>query len=280
MLRKSDFSLSPEHYGGARKRIFLGLMVGTCFLLCLVLTLFFILPWTGQGTFLSWLACVSMTLGFIGILILCWLCLTLVFHIYSGRMLPGISAVRHVTIGFFFPFMEALAKLLRMDKDLVRRSFIKVNNEFVVSRLQPLAPNALLVLLPHCVQRSLCPYRLIHNADNCRRCGQCPVAALLQLRDTYGFHLAIASGGTIARRIVVQTRPRCIIAVACERDLTSGIQDSYPVPVFGVLNIRPHGPCINTLVPLAALENAIRLVLNSMSLADFRRKSCGTGEVK
>lgn len=65
----------------------------------------------------------------------------------------------------------------------------------------------------------------------------------------------------IARRIVVQTRPRCIVAVACERDLTSGIQDSYPLPVFGVLNQRPCGPCLDTLVPLGALEEAIRLFL-------------------
>ena len=71
----------------------------------------------------------------------------------------------------------------------------------------------------------------------------------------------IATGGTIARRIVVQTRPRCIIAVACERDLTSGIQDSYPLPVFGVLNQRPHGPCVDTLVPMKALEDAVRIFL-------------------
>ena len=87
------------------------------------------------------------------------------------------------------------------------------------------------------------------------------MGALLELRDAYGVRLAIATGGTIARRIVVQARPRCIIAVACERDLTSGIQDSYPIPVFGVLNERPHGPCLDTLAPLDAIESAIRLFL-------------------
>ena len=60
---------------------------------------------------------------------------------------------------------------------------------------------------------------------------------------------------------MVQTRPRMIIAVACERDLTSGIQDSYPLPVFGILNQRPCGPCLDTLVSLAAVEGAVRLFL-------------------
>jgi hypothetical protein len=57
--------------------------------------------------------------------------------------------------------------------------------------------------------------------------------------------------------------------VACERDLTSGIQDSYPLPVFGVLNQRPCGPCLDTLVPLAGLEESIRLFLGlSDTVAD------------
>ena len=59
----------------------------------------------------------------------------------------------------------------------------------------------------------------------------------------------------------MQTKPRCIIAVAGERDLTSGIQDSYPLPVFGILNQRPHGPCVDTLVPMNALEDAVRIFL-------------------
>ena len=90
----------------------------------------------------------------------------------------------------------------------------------------------------------------------------------VDLRDRYGIQLAIATGGTIARRIVVQTRPRCIVAVACERDLTSGIQDSYPLPVFGVLNQRPCGPCLDTLVPLGALEDVIRLFLGCSALSE------------
>ena len=60
-----------------------------------------------------------------------------------------------------------------------------------------------------------------------------------------------------ARRIVVKKRPEIIIGVACERDLTSGIQDSYPVPVFGILNQRPFGPCYDTDVDLELVENGL-----------------------
>ncbi len=84
-----------------------------------------------------------------------------------------------------------------------------------------------------------------------------PIGELLNLRDEYGIRMAIATGGTIARRIVVENRPRFIIAVACERDLASGIQDVYPLPVFGILNIRPCGPCIDTLVSIEKVRWAL-----------------------
>lgn len=261
LLRKSPYSLPPEQYGGARKRVFIGLMLGVCLVLCLLLALFFLLPWTDWAVPQRWLPALSTGLGVACIAVLCWLCLTLVFHMYTGRQLPGVAGVRHATVRLFFPLMELLARAVGLDRDRLRRSFIKVNNELVLSSLRPVQPGQLLLLLPHCVQRAACDCRLVHHVDNCRRCGFCPVAALLRLRDAYGVHLAIATGGTVARRIVVNLRPQAIIAVACERDLTSGIQDSYPVPVFGVLNERPHGPCMDTLVPLPALESIVRRFL-------------------
>ena len=57
--------------------------------------------------------------------------------------------------------------------------------------------------------------------------------------------------------MVKELRPRAIIAVACERDLTSGIQDVFPLPVIGVLNERPYGPCFNTRVDIRKVEAAI-----------------------
>jgi hypothetical protein len=38
---------------------------------------------------------------------------------------------------------------------------------------------------------------------------------------------------------------------------TTGILDSYPLPVIVVLNERPHGPCINTKVDIEKVKDAI-----------------------
>jgi hypothetical protein len=61
--------------------------------------------------------------------------------------------------------------------------------------------------------------------------------------------------------------PRTVVAVACERDLSSGVLDSFPMPVLGVLNERPEGPCYNTRVDLRALQEALDLFLTKNDIS-------------
>lgn len=76
-----------------------------------------------------------------------------------------------------------------------------------------------------------------------------------------GFHFFVATGGTLARQIVYKTRPKAVLAIACERDLMSGIQDVYPLPAVGVLNIRPNGPCFNTHVDMAEVRRQLEQII-------------------
>lgn len=266
MFDKSPHSLPHDAYGGARKRLFIGLMVGSCALIMLFLLAIWLIPYLGLSAIHPSLPFISSILFTVVLLAIAWICGALVYHIYTGRLLPGISRVRGLTIRLIFPLMEVLGRSLGMERGAVRLSFVKVNNEMVLASGLRVEPQQLLLLLPHCVQRAVCPHRLTTRLDRCTRCGGCPMGDLLNLRDTYGFIMAVASGGTIARRIVVESRPKLIIAVACERDLTSGIQDSYPLPVFGVLNSRPHGPCVDTLVNSQNLENTIRSFLRDTAV--------------
>lgn len=65
----------------------------------------------------------------------------------------------------------------------------------------------------------------------------------------------------MARQIVYKTRPKAVLAIACERDLMSGIQDVYPLPAVGVLNIRPNGPCYNTHVDIEAVKEELAKII-------------------
>ena len=250
----------PDWYGGGRKRIFIGLLCGACTALCLLFLCLLVLPWIGSWATIFRNVCIIS--GLVGIALLAWLCLTMVFHIYAGRELPGISHIRHIMIRLLLPLMEILGKCVGIDKNLVRRSFIKVNNEFVLAAYRQASPEKILLLLPHCIQNGSCQRRLLFSLDNCAHCGKCQVGELRDLAKQYGFQVAIATGGTVARRIVVQCHPSCIIAVACERDLTSGIQDTFPIPVYGILNERPLGPCHDTLAPMSRLLQILGLLLH------------------
>lgn len=89
----------------------------------------------------------------------------------------------------------------------------------------------------------------------------------------------MATGGTLARHFVKQYRPRAVVAIACERDLTSGIQDTQPLPVLGVLNLRPHGPCLNTQVNLNQVEQAVQFFLTGRTVPQVQACSEGWVEV-
>ena len=240
-----------------RKRVFIGLITGSSVLICLFLALMWIIPFVGLTTIhpaAPWIfgfATVALILA-IG-----WAALALVLNILLGRPVLFAKRLRGITVKLFLPLMTLLGRLIGIPKQTVRASFIKVNNELVRGEGHRYPPEKILLLMPHCIQNSRCKFRLTYDIDNCKRCGECALAGLLDLRDKYGIKLAVATGGTIARRIVVQHRPGLIIAVACERDLASGIQDTHPLPVYGILNSRPFGPCLDTDVALDQVEWAI-----------------------
>lgn len=254
-INESAQTISSKAAPGGRKRIFLGLLIASCCVVCLLLVLFLILPWVGPDS--VWLKHMSIGSAVIGISLLAWICLTLVFHIYTGRRLPGIGGLRHLCIRLFLPLMEIVGKLAGVDKMTVRRSFIEVNNELVCATIPTPETPKILLLLPHCMQASTCKRRLVMDLSNCGNCGNCQIGNIRAITEKYGIQVCIATGGTIARKIVAEIQPRQIIAVACERDLSSGIQDSYPIPVFGILNRRPYGPCQDTNVPLDSLERTL-----------------------
>jgi hypothetical protein len=253
-----EFDREDLEGGKAKKRLFVGLVVGAATVVVSFLLLTLILPVIGLSNIHPWAPYLfTLLVGGI-ILLVVWATFGLILNIHFGRSPLHFSKIRGLTIKLFLPLMTLVGKMIGIPKDRVRSSFIKVNNDLVSSPGKQYKPEELLLLMPHCLQNSKCKMRLTYSIHNCKRCGDCPIDELLGLSERYGIHLAIATGGTIARRIVVQRRPKMILAVACERDLASGIQDTYPLPVFGVLNFRPHGPCLDTNVALDDLENAVR----------------------
>ncbi|PAB58867.1 DUF116 domain-containing protein [Anaeromicrobium sediminis] len=165
------------------------------------------------------------------------------------------------TIRYIYVPVLYLANILNIDKNKIRGVFAQINNRIVLSTEMKIDPEHILVLLPHCIQKSSCPHRVTTNIENCKKCGQCNIDGIVRLKEKYNINVVVSTGGTLARKIIKETHPKAIIAVACERDLSAGILDVRKIPVIGVLNERPEGPCINTRVSIDKIEDSINYLL-------------------
>ena len=169
--------------------------------------------------------------------------------------------MRLVVIKFLLPAIEFLGRCLGIPKDTIRQSFVAMNNSLVTSQRLLVPADRILILLPHCLQLFDCDIKVTGGIEKCVRCGRCDIKGLAELAEKYRIDISVATGGTLARKVIVEKRPKLVVAVACERDLTSGIKDCYPLPVVGVLNDRPYGPCFNTSVDVEKIDQALRSVL-------------------
>ena len=245
-----------------KKRIFIGLIVFTVLLITAITVGLYLIPYVGLRNIhplAPEVVCFTMS-GALGFLILG--VGLLIFTLVRGKEIFFAARLRGIVIEVLFPIMIVLGKLLGISKEKVQQSFVEVNNLLVRARYVQSRPKRLLLLMPHCLQFSDCAIKVTSDASKCQACGKCKIKDLVELARKYNVHLSVATGGTLARRRVAESKPEAIIAVACERDLTSGIQDAYPLPVIGILNDRPFGPCFNTSVDISKVAEALEFFVS------------------
>ncbi len=166
-----------------------------------------------------------------------------------------------VFIRILYPVTLFLGRIFGFSKERIRESFVHVNNSFIKSLKKKFKSSELLILLPHCLQNTECEIRITVDINKCKKCGKCNIGDLAEIADKYNVPIAIATGGTLARKIIIENKPKFIIAVACDRDLVEGMHEVFPIPVYGVLNERPQGPCVNTKVNIVNIESALNKIL-------------------
>lgn len=243
-----------------KKRIFIGLIVFTVLLITAVTVGLYLIPYIGLRNIhplAPQVVCYSM--GAVLSTLILGVAL-LIFTLIRGREIFFASRLRGIVIEVLFPIMIVLGRLLGLSKEKVQQSFVEVNNLLVKAKCREARPRRILLLMPHCLQFNDCAIKITTDAYKCAACGKCKIKDLVMLAKKHDVHLSVATGGTLARRRVAEARPEAIIAVACERDLTSGIQDAYPLPVIGILNDRPFGPCFNTSVDISKVAEALEFL--------------------
>ncbi|RQD77816.1 MAG: DUF116 domain-containing protein [Candidatus Syntrophonatronum acetioxidans] len=246
---------------GTKKRTFLSLLLVSL----VIFTSFVFYLWNltfNQRTFFNQVIFVMLVVFFIGIALLSFAGLCGIFlTLFNIPLYPSWQKIVRITVNFLYPFVIQLGRVFKITQDKIQRSFIELNNHLIRIRSIKVDPSELLLLLPHCLQSGSCPYRITSKVENCQKCGKCSISRFIELADKYGIKVKVVTGGTLAREMIKSLKPRAIIAVACERDLSSGILEANPLPVLGISNERPYGPCYNTRVDIKMVEEGIKFFL-------------------
>ncbi|MBD3178307.1 MAG: DUF116 domain-containing protein [Candidatus Latescibacteria bacterium] len=185
-----------------------------------------------------WAAVITAAVIISALALIIWYLILALKVVYRRRYLKICLDRKNRLLFFLLPYVIKLASFLGISGDRLGHSFIQVNNSLAFN---PDRSGNLLVLLPRCLDREI----MKEIKEKCE-----------QYTDVEYYSTA---GGSAARKLVVKTSPRAIIAVACERDLLSGIQFvSGEIPVIGIPNKRPKGPCKNTVIDTSEFETALK----------------------
>jgi len=157
----------------------------------------------------------------------------------TGRNLLPPPLRAWALMGILVPVTLSIGQRLGLSRDRVSNSIIKFNNALMQSP-KGTKEVRVLILLPRCLRK---PIR----------------EQILQLAEQTHCETSTVGGGTAARKVIERAKPTGIVAIACERDLVSGIREVAPrIAVIGIPNKRPEGPCKNTEVEIGDVEEAIR----------------------
>ncbi|MFH1824203.1 MAG: DUF116 domain-containing protein [Candidatus Firestonebacteria bacterium] len=156
-----------------------------------------------------------------------------------------------------FPIAFLLGKIFSIKKENTESSYIELNNCLIKSKKIKVSADKILILLPRCMQNNECKNDVRLDIKNCKGCGKCDIVKINSVIKNTNVRTIVVTGGEQAREAIMKFKPRIAMAVACERELISGLMDISPFYMVGIINIRQHGPCFNTKVNVDGLKEIL-----------------------
>jgi hypothetical protein len=169
---------------------------------------------------------------------LCWWALLNLSFRSERALLPGALAER----GLFLRVMRLTSAVASRfgRRDWVENAAVKVYNALALVRAKKVGAGELLLLIPRCLSRET-------------------LDGVLGLAGRYEVPVFVATRGQLARRVIRERRPRAVVAVACERDMVTGLHDvAGHVPVLGLTMTLPAGPCKDAALDMGMLEGYLK----------------------
>jgi hypothetical protein len=171
---------------------------------------------------------------------LSWLWFGLLAASYYGPrlLLPEGLAER----GPLLMLMQGTSRVARRFgvRDWVEHAAVEVYNGLALRRGWKVGRGELLALIPRCLSKGA-------------------LDGVLEVAGRYGIPVFVATRGQLARRVIRERRPRAVVAVACERDMLTGLHDvAGKIPVLGLTMQLPAGPCKDATIDIGKFESWVK----------------------
>ncbi len=229
--KNGDFSAPPGlFFRFAALTMTLGLALGAALIYVLSPRLGAL--WSGLPGFL-WFG-----LGAVGVASWIWFGLLLLCFYGSVLVLPEGWLER----GPYLRLMNLTSYVSRAfgKRDWVEHAAIDVYNALAERRGRTVGKGELLVLIPRCLSKQA-------------------LDGVLAIAGRYDVPVFVATRGQLARRVIRERRPRAVVAVACERDMMTGLRDvAGRLPVLGLTMRLPNGPCRDAVLDLDVMERWVK----------------------
>lgn len=179
-----------------------------------------------------------LALGAASLLAWTWYLLLLASYYGPVLLLPERLAER----GPFLRLMAWTSHVARRfrARDWVEHAAVEVYNGLASRRGRRVGKGELLVLIPRCLSKVT-------------------LDSVLEVAGRYEVPVFVATRGQLARRAIRERRPRAVVAVACERDMVTGLHDvAGRIPVLGLTMRLPAGPCKDAIIDIERFEGFVR----------------------
>ncbi|HXG98588.1 MAG TPA: DUF116 domain-containing protein [Gemmatimonadales bacterium] len=229
--RGGDFSAAPGLFFRFAALTLAALAAGAAFLLYLVAPrLVTLSPPLARGLWIVLAAALGLATLYL---------IVLGASFYGGRnLLPE----RLMERGPYLQLMNYASLIARGfgKRDWVEHAAIDIYNTLAERRGRRVGKGELLVLIPRCLSKQA-------------------LDGVLEIAGRYEVPVFVATRGQLARRVIRERRPRAVVAVACERDMMTGLRDvAGKLPVLGLTMQLPNGPCRDAVIDLDQMEKWVQ----------------------
>jgi len=136
-----------------------------------------------------------------------------------------------------------VGEMFGVQRDWTDNAGVAVYNRLAWAREWRVRANEMLILIPRCLSRAA-------------------LDGVMDIARRYDVATFVATRGAYARQAIRERRPKAVVAVACERDMVSGLRDvAGRLPVLGLTMQLPNGPCKDASLDLVKMEEFVRKYL-------------------